>query len=415
MAGTVRHVLIVGASAVLAGRLRALDENLRISTICCLHSLRELPDPVAFERLMAVSGHADDSEWVTAARFLNGLEHVDALATVSDDDLMHAADIGAALGLPAPARDTVNAVNRKDVMREVLATAGVDPTPNRIVSGAQEIEAFAARAGYPLICKPVSGNASRGISRIDGPDDVPRALEWTRAGTKGLTCPEILVEPFHEGTEYSVECISEDGSHVVAGITAKYLDEDGFVELGHVVPARLEDAEAERIGVTVTAALSALGVTHGVTHTEVMVTPDAVRIIETHLRPGGDAITQMLALARGIDLHNLLARQCLGEKILDAARLAVTSAADIPFHAAIWHARPEHPGVLQAVEGLEEAAAMEGVWEVKLLLETGQKLGDHLVDSDSRTAYAWAVGDTPEQALSQAKAAIERLVFVTAI
>jgi predicted RNase H-like HicB family nuclease len=151
-----------------------------------------------------------------------------------------------------------------------------------------------------------------------------------------------------------------------------------------------------------------------VTHTEVMVQPDAVRVIETHLRPGGDGITQMLALARGIDLFDLLVRQCLGEKILGTARRAVLSAEDIPFHAAIWHARPEEPGVLRAVEGLEEAAAMEGVWEVKLLLEIGQQLGGGLVDSDSRPAYAWAVGDTPEQALSQAKAAIERLVFVTA-
>ncbi|MGH3166407.1 MAG: hypothetical protein ACRDN0_11000, partial [Trebonia sp.] len=139
-----------------------------------------------------------------------------------------------------------------------------------------------------------------------------------------------------------------------------------------------------------------------------------VRIFETHLRPGGDAITQMLALARGIDLYGLLARQCLGEKILGPARRAVESARSIPFHAAIWHARPGEPGVLKAVEGLEEAAAMEGVWEVKLLAEIGQELGAVLADSDSRPAYAWAVGDTPEQALAQARAAIGRLVFVTA-
>jgi biotin carboxylase len=244
----------LGGSRTLAARLRALDENLRISALCRRESLGEFPDLTVFERLVSVSGHADDSAWVAAARFLNQLEPVDALVSVSEDDLAHVADIGAALGLPAPTRDTVIAVNRKDVMRQVLAAAGVDPTPNRVVSGARGIEAFAAHAGYPLICKPVSGNASQGISRIDGPDDVPRALEWTQAGTEGLTCAEILVEPFHEGTEYSVECISEDGSHVVAGITAKYLEDDGFVELGHVVPAPLEKAEAGRISATVTAA-----------------------------------------------------------------------------------------------------------------------------------------------------------------
>jgi len=145
-----------------------------------------------------------------------------------------------------------------------------------------------------------------------------------------------------------------------------------------------------------------------------MVRPDAVRIIETHLRPAGDGIIRMLALARGIDLDDLLARQSLGEKILDPARRAVELARDIPFHAAIWHARPQRPGVLQAVEGLDEAAAIEGVWEVKPLVEVGRKLDGELFSSDSRPAYAFAVGDTPEEALRLAQAAIDRLVFVIA-
>ncbi|MEU9479449.1 ATP-grasp domain-containing protein [Streptomyces sp. NPDC048191] len=411
MTGNVRHVLIVGGSLTLPALVHAHDENVRLSAVCRRESLREYQDLKTFERLVSVSGHADGSEWVAAARFLNGVDPVDALLT-TDDDVAHAADIGAALALPAPARRTVDAIDRKDLMREILAAAGVDPTPNRIVSAAPEIEAFAARVGYPLICKPVRGEGSQGISRIDGPDDVPRALERARAGTGGLASAEILVEPFHEGTEYSVECISEDGSHVVAGITAKYSETEGYVELGHVVPAPLADAEAERIGATVSAALSALGVTHGVTHTEVMVQPDAVRIIETHLRPGGDRIPYMLALARGIDLVGLLVRQCLGEKILDKARRAVASARDIPCYAAIWHAAPDRRGVLKAVEGVREAAAMEGVREVKLLLEVGQELGD-LAESLSRPAHAWTLADTPEQALSQARAAVERLVFVT--
>lgn len=414
MTGSVGHVLIVGGGKTLPELIRAQAPNAGVSVICRRESLAEYPDLTVLERIVSLSADTADEDWVAAARFLDGLEPVDALVTISEDDMAHAANIGAALGLPAPAPGTVEAVNRKDLMRRILAEAGVDPTPNRVVSGAQEIEAFAAHAGYPLICKPVSGSASQGISRIDGPEDVPRAWKWTQDGASHLACGEVLVEPFHEGTEYSVECISEDGSHLVAGVTAKYLDDAGFVELGHVVPAPLPEAEAERIGATVTAALSALGVTDGVTHTEVMVKPDAVRIIETHLRPAGDGITRLLALARGIDLDELLVRQRLGEKILDPARRAVESAREIPFHAAIWHARPQRPGVLEAVEGLDEARGLEGVWDVKVTTPIGKRLDGELYGSDSRPAYAWAVGDTPEQALARARAAIAALVFVTA-
>lgn len=412
MADSVGHVLIVGGGRTLPGLVHEQNPNIKISAVCRRESLKKYPNPDVFERLVSVSEGADGDEWVRAARFLHGLAPVDAILVMSEEDMLHAADIGTALGLRAPARQTVEAVDRKDLMRELLAAAGVDRTPNRIVSGAAQLEAFAAQAGYPLICKPVQGVGSQGISRIDGPGDMARALSWTQAGTEGLASTEILVEPFHEGTEYSVECISEDGVHVVGGITAKYSEKDAFVELGHVVPAPIPDAEAERIGATVAAALSALGVTDGVTHTEVMVKPESVHIIETHLRPGGDRIPEMLARARGVDLISLLVRQCLGERILDAARSAVAAARETPRYAAIWHACPEQPGVLAGVEGAQDAAAMEGVCEVKVRAEAGQVLGG-LTESRSRPAHAWALGDTPEEALGRAQAAVGRLVFHT--
>lgn len=413
MARSITHVLLVGPSRKLHKTVREYHKQVRISVICGRRSLSDFADLASFDRVVAVPEGADAPEWVAAARYLNAREPFDALLAISEDELVYAAEIGAELGLPTVDRKTVEAVNRKDVMRRILVAAGVDPTPNRIVTSAAEIEEFAATAGYPLICKPVSGSASQGISRIDGPDDVPGALDWTRAGTSGLASTEILVEPFHTGTEYSVECISEDGDHVVAAITAKYLAPSGYVELGHVVPAPLDEASAERIGATVVAALSALGVTDGVTHTEVMVSPDTVHIIETHLRPGGDGIPDMLTLARGIDLDRLLARQCLGESVLDEARAAVATARDLPFFSAIWYACPDRRGVLKSVEGLEAAAAVEGVWAVRQLVDDGTEIGD-LTGSDARPAFAWAVGDTADQALAQARAAIDQLVFVTA-
>jgi biotin carboxylase len=410
MREAVSHLLIVGGGRTLPGLVVEHAENVRISLICRRGALKKYPSLDGFERLVALPGEAGGHEWLAAARLLHELDPVEGLLAVSEEDLAHAADIGAALGLRAPARRTVDAIDSKDLMRTVLAAAGVDPTRNRTVTSADELEAFAKQVGYPLICKPVRGIGSQGISRIDGPGDVARALAWTQAGTEGLSSTEILVEPFHEGIEYSVECISEDGSHLVAGITEKYSEKEAFVELGHIVPAPIPDMEAERIRSTTVAALDALGVTDGVTHTEVMVKPDSVHIIETHLRPGGDRIPEMLARARGVDLIGLMVRQSLGEEVLAEARRGVAAGREVPRFAAIWHARPQQRGILAGIDGIEEAAAMDGVCEVKVRAEIGQELGA-LAESRSRPAHAWAVGDTPEQALSRAQAAVERLAF----
>ncbi|MFC7472559.1 acetyl-CoA carboxylase biotin carboxylase subunit family protein [Actinomadura keratinilytica] len=136
----------------------------------------------------------------------------------------------------------------------------------------------------PLICKPVRGVASKGVTRLDGPDDIARALDWGAVGAGDLDSPDLLVEPFLSGEEYSVESVSEDGEHLVVGVTRKLSEPDHFVEVGHVIPAPLPDGDERRIASTVRAMLSALGVRTGVTHTEVIVAPDAVHIVETHLR-----------------------------------------------------------------------------------------------------------------------------------
>jgi biotin carboxylase len=99
-------------------------------------------------------------------------------------------------------------------MRSVLRAAGVDGTVARPVESAADIAAVAEEAGYPLICKPLSGVGSRGIARIDRFEDIPGALAYSRAGSRSLQSDTVMVEQFHSGREYSAESVSEGGRHL---------------------------------------------------------------------------------------------------------------------------------------------------------------------------------------------------------
>jgi hypothetical protein len=112
------------------------------------------------------------------------------------------------------------------------------------------------------------------------------------------------------------------------------------VELGHVLPAEIATEVADDIADAVHSTLDALGVLSGVTHTEVIVTAVRTHIIETHLRPAGDRIPEMLNRVRSIDLLGLLVKQALGFPVLDEARALLEATQDSNLYAAIWYASP---------------------------------------------------------------------------
>lgn len=390
-------------------RARSVHPTMRTSLICRREVMAWLVEPEKHERLIVLRSDAPVEEWVAAARYIHGVAPVDAVFNFTEKDTEKTAAIGRALGLPTPSAQTYHLVAHKLDMRRRLAEAGVDDTPARPVETARDVEELAAQVGYPLICKPVHGVGSNGVARIDMAGDIQPALDWGDAALSSVPSGGLMVEQFHKGSEYSVECLSEQGRHVVACVTQKISEPDHFVELGHILPAPIEDTDRARIESVVLAMLDALGVTDGVTHTEVVDTGEDVRVIETHLRPAGDEIPYMVAEALGVDLIEALARQSVGLPAL-AAVTAQLSAADPHRYAAIWYLTPDAAGEVRGIDGLDDARAMSGVRDVSILRGVGEHL-TALSGSSARSAYAWAVGTSPDEALARARGAVERLRF----
>lgn len=240
-------------------------------------------------------------------------------------------------------------------------------------------------------------------------EDIPQSFE-----TSGISAEwasgGVLVERLHRGPQFSVEAFSEDGVHTIVCITQKHSDAASFVELGHVAPAELPDSDATRIADHVTKVLNALGVVFGPTHTEIVLTDDGPRLIESHVRMAGDCIPDLVKSALGVDLVAYTVRQVLGERGLreELRTVLAQRRQQPPRFDAIWYAASR---MYMDVEGIDVEGACEarsGIIEIKVLTSPGSAVRP-LSSSDDRFAYARATGSSAEEAINRAKEAVSQL------
>lgn len=163
------------------------------------------------------------------------------------------------------------------------------------------------------VVKPVGRNSSSGVLRFSGTDELRRHLQ---------TYPEdevLLVEEYVGGNEVSVEALVQDGRVIFTGITQKFVG-DGFVEVGHEVPADLPAAHSAALVEANTRVLALLDFRDGISHAEYKVTDDGrVVLVEIAARFPGDGIVSLYNLATGKALADTIVDVALGR---DAAHPA---------------------------------------------------------------------------------------------
>jgi biotin carboxylase len=215
---------------------------------------------------------------------------------------------------------------------------------------------------------------------------------WTRSVTDG----PVLAEEYLDGPEYSVESISTHGEHQIVSITEKLTTElPRFIEVGHRAPAKLAADEWDAISTLVTALLDLVEQRTAPAHTELRLTADGPRIIESQTRFGGDQIWEICELVTGVDLMSETMATLLGLPL--PPRRPVAAAAAIRFFC-YENAR------VRDVAGLAAAESAPGVVRVACSLRPGQLLPT-LTSSDSRQGHVLCTGADPDDARAKADAA----------
>ena len=215
-----------------------------------------------------------------------------------------------ALGLPCNSPEATRNSTNKHAMRAAFERGG-DASPKSILVEAPE-DAMGLELTYPVIVKPTDRSGSRGIYKVEQKAELMDAI---RSAMESGFEKRVLIEEFAEGVEYSVECISYQGTHHFLALTLK--DTTGaprFIETGHMEPAPVDDRTVERVKNVVFHALDSLGVENGASHSEIKIAADgSIKIIEIGARMGGDCIgSDLVRLSTGYDFTRMVIQVACG-------------------------------------------------------------------------------------------------------
>jgi biotin carboxylase len=190
---------------------------------------------------------------------------IDRIETLWEPLVLLAARLRDALGVPGMSHDAVLGFRDKQLMKERVAAAGLRVPHARRCTSVAAVRAAAEEVGYPLIIKPIAGAGSADTYRVDGPADLDDVLNRTRH------VPEVSVEEFVEGEEFTYDTICVDGRPVYENV-AQFLPrplvartEQWISPIICTVRDLEQVADGVRFGRRV---LSALGMGTGFTHME---------------------------------------------------------------------------------------------------------------------------------------------------
>jgi biotin carboxylase len=323
------------------------------------------------------------------------------LVALTEGGLLPSGYVRQRLGIPGNSLETVELLSDKLAFRERLAVGGGGDVRARLGDSRDDLARFVAEVGATII-KPRAGSGSVAVRAVDDPADVPAAYAW--AAELGLL--PFLMEERLMGPEVSVETVSQDGRHHVVAVTAKETGQ-GFVEYGHVVPAPLAAEPIAAVHALVQQVLDAVGLREGPAHTEVVLTSDGPRVVESHDRRGGDRINDLVAHALGVDIDEAAFATYAGADLRD-----VLARAPRPAGAAAVRFLTARAGRVTAVDGVGEAGTCRGVLEVDIAVRPGD-LVHPVMWSEDRVGLVIATGRDAEDARACAAAAASRVRITT--
>ncbi len=308
-----------------------------------------------------------------------------AVISMTEPGLLPAAVLAESLGLGGPSVETVTLLRDKAAMRRRLASLG-GQVPATTGTQVADITSFGRSHGYPCIVKPPSGTASQGVSLVHSDAEAVRAVRRLTA----LGAAAFLIESYLTGREFSVETLSFDGEHVVAAITEKFVG-PSFVEVGHLVPARVSPAEAAELRRAALALLDAVGLRDGAAHTEIRLGPEGARVIESHTRVGGDRINELVRISWGVDMiAAAVAWMLLRQRPHIPA--GPRAAACIRYFTPL-------PGTVTRMTGAGEVRRHPSVVELEITARTGDVIGP-VEQSADRCGHLLVKAPTADEALA---------------
>jgi phosphoribosylamine---glycine ligase len=324
-------------------------------------------------------------------------------------------DLGAA-GIKAfgPSGAAAQLEGSKGFTKDLCRANAIPTAAYERFTAAAPAKRYVRSQGAPIVVKADGLAAGKGVVVAASIGEAEAAIDMMFGGTLGSAGAEVVVEEFLQGEEASFFALC-DGETAIPLAAAqdhkRAFDGDAGPNtggMGAYSPAPVMTPEMSRramdeIVLPTVRAMKALGAPYkGVLYAGLMITAEGPKLIEYNVR-FGDPECQVLMLRLMSDLLPALLACCDGmlknfdlRWFPDAALTVVMAAKGYPGSYAKG----------SAIEGLEAAAAVEGVE----IFHAGTRAeGDRILANGGRVLDVSALGKTVAQAQARAYAAVDRI------
>lgn len=295
------------------------------------------------------------------------------MSFAADPGVVAASYAAEKLGLPFQGSyEAVSILQDKECYRAFLRDNGFNCPELRIYHSVEEAMAEADDIAYPVIAKPVDAAGSKGCSRVDGPEDLRKAVECALGFSRGGRC---IVEQFleKEGDSSDADGFVAGGSFTCVSFTSQLFDPavpNPYTPAAYTMPASMPEWAQKELVSELQRLADLLGLRDGVFNIETRVATDGkAYIMESSPRGGGNRLCEMLkhATAGKTDLVMAAVKAALGEPVGELP---------MPAYDGYWYQQMLHADRDGAFAGMEYAPGFKEahVAEEQLWVGPGQKV-----------------------------------------
>lgn len=193
--------------------------------------------------------------------------------------------------------------NRRDkkLQQELIQRAGLRSVRQVGSPNFEQVESFLRSEPYPIVLKPTESAGSDGVKLCYSFDEAKEHfhLLMNSQMVNGGECPSVLCQEFLKGKEYVVDLVSLNGEHKTCMVWVydkRPANGSAFVYFG-MHPVDINSPEAKILVSYTRKTLDAIGIKHGPSHSEVMMTAEGPCLVEVNCRAhGGDGNWRSLCL-----------------------------------------------------------------------------------------------------------------------
>lgn len=324
-------------------------------------------------------------------------EKIDGIVTAGTDvAVITIGKVCDELGLSGLSFEAAKIASNKIRMKKKYEEYGVRTARFREVSFEDDMYEKTKELNFPLIFKAVDTSGSRGIIRVNSPDEFESARGIVKANTR---TDFFIIEEFIEGEEFGAQAFVYNGEVKFILPHGDYVFQgDTGVPIGHFAPYLLSDEVIEDTKVQLEKAIEAMGLNNCAINADFILKDGQTYVLELGGRSGATCLAELVSIYYGYDYYEKLILAALGEEVEFPIEQAVPNASML--------LRSDRDGVIQSITNLNEQD--EDIYEIQFDYKVGDTVKKFHV-GPHRIGHVVTKGETLDAAVEKLNLALDRI------